>query len=263
MLETRLAKTLEKLEKHGNVEVKKLSEEFGVTEKTIRKDLNRMEEMELLKRVHGGAVLNIKRSEGSYTNNQVRNAYMRDKEQIAHAAFNYVRNAGADGHVLYLDASSTIYELSRYLKNLPHLTIITNDLNIVSNLNNMTSRLHVTGGTLTNDINRYFVGSDAVQMINNHQMSICFVGTSSLNANFGFMTHTNEDAQIKRAAISRSSTKICLTDHTKFNQVSFVKFAEAKDIDIIITDDKAPTEQIRAFEEQGVKVIIAQNTAQL
>ena len=121
----------------------------------------------------------------------------------------------------------------------------------------MSGRLHLTGGTLSNNVNRYLVGIDAINMINNHFATLCFIGASSLNAETGFLTHTNEDAQVKKAIMARSARSVCLADHTKFQKTSFVKFAEPNDFDIIITDDKTPIDQIRAFEEKGVQVIVA------
>lgn len=256
MLESRQTIIIEKLEKYGNVEVKKLSQELGVTEKTIRQDLIRMENLGLLKRVHGGAVINVKQT-SSYFSNNIRTSALPAKEKIARAAFDYLKNTGIEGLSIFLDAGTTTYELSRYLKNLSNLTIITNDLLILSNLSNLGNHLHSTGGTLSNNVNKYFVGVDALEMIHKHNASLCFIGASSLNANIGYMTHTNEDAQIKRAVLERSAISVCLVDHTKFNKNSFVKFADLNQIDVIITDDKTPIDTIKKFEEQNVKVIIA------
>ncbi len=260
MLEARLSSILKRLEKYGNVEVKQLSMELGVTEKTIRQDLIRMEKLGYLKRVHGGAVINAKESQDALSNS-LRSINLGCKEQIAQAAFDYLRNNNSSGTIIFIDAGTTNYELSKLMRNLDNLTIITNDLLIASRLSNMVGNLHLTGGTLSNNVNRYLTGSDAISMINNHFASVCFIGTSSIDPDLGLYTQTDDDAQIKRAIISRSSTTICLADHTKFAKTSFVKFAESTDFDIIITDQETPKEKIESLEQRGIKVIVAKESS--
>ncbi len=256
MQNDRLTKIVSLLEKTGSVEVRQLSEELNVTEKTIRQDLTRLEQEGILKRVHGGAIQNLNYSLEAYSDS-MRIRCLRSKESIALAAFEYARQISPEVSVFFLDAGTTTYEFSRLLRNLNYSTVLTNDLMIAENLYSMNGALHLTGGSLFYKVNRYLIGPDAINMINNHWMSICFLGASSISIERGFMTYTNEDAQIKQAAISRSETAICLADHTKFSKNSFVRFADFKDIDILITDADTPAEQVRAIEEQGTKVILA------
>lgn len=255
MFENRIAVISEKIEKYGNVEVKQLSKEFGVTEKTIRQDLARMEKMGLLKKVHGGAVSNIKQAEDAYQNRNRLIAHS-SKALIARAAYDYVLKRGALGQVFFIDAGTTTYEFSRYLKNQPS-TVITNDLLIASNLSPRDGFTHLTGGQICNNVNKFLVGSDAIDMIHKHSASICFVGTSAISPQEGFMTQTYEDAAVKRAMISRADFSICLTDHAKFGRSSFVKFAGFEEVDLIITDS-ASEEQIRAYRARGIDIMVAQ-----
>lgn len=254
MLESRLAIISDNLEKNGNVEVRMLSRELGVTEKTIRQDLAKMEKMGLLKRVHGGAVSNVKPTEDAFQNSKRMIAH-KSKELIAHAAFEYIRKVGTFGQVFFIDAGTTNYEFARYLKD-RSCTVITNDLLIASNLSTREVSVHLTGGQICNYINKYLVGPDAVETIRKHVASICFIGASSISINNGFMTQTNDDAAVKRAMIANSNFRICLADHLKFDKVSFTKFADIDEYDLIITDT-ATEEQIKAFEEKGVKMIVA------
>lgn len=254
MLESRLSKIMEKLEKSGNIEVKHLSQELGVTEKTIRHDLTKMEKMGLLKRVHGGAVPIIKQAEDAYANT-ARKISLHNKEQIARTAFEYVRQLADDRPIFYVDASTTNYEFVRYLKNLP-ITVITNDLLIASLLSVTNVTLHLTGGRILNNVNKYLIGPDAIDTINKHYADICFIGTSSISTKDGCMTYNNEDIAIKRAMLAHSKFSICLADHTKFENTSFVKFADISEINMIITD-QATEEQVKAFEDFGVKILTA------
>jgi DeoR/GlpR family transcriptional regulator of sugar metabolism len=252
MFESRISVITDRLEKYGNVEVKQLCREFGVTEKTIRSDLSKMEKKGLLKRVHGGAVSNIKQAEDAYLNRD-RMISLHSKELIAHLAFDYVSSLSAIGQVFFIDAGTTNYEFARTLRNMNH-TIITNDLLIASKLSPMVGAVHITGGRIDNDINKYLVGPDAIEMINRHSANICFLGTSSFSISNGLMTHTNEDAEVKRAMMNHSGTIICLADHSKYETTSFVKYADISELDILITD-QATAEEKEAFEKLGVKLI--------
>mgnify|MGYP002856456427 CR=1 FL=1 len=254
MLESRVTRIAEKLEKNGNVEVRQLASELNVTEKTIRHDLIKMERMGLLKRVHGGAISNIRKAEDAYAN-QARTISLKAKERIAAKAFEYIRSVTSTGEVLYIDAGTTNYEFARYLKNTENI-IITNDLLIASNLSTSSVTLHITGGRIFNNVNKYLVGSDALDMIAKHDASFCFVGASSIDAEKGLMTLNNEDAEIKKAMIAHSKTVICLADHTKFANTSFARFADTEKIDLIITDS-IEEEYRKKIEEKGVKVLIA------
>lgn len=254
-----MAAIANKLEKYGSVEVGELARELHVTEKTIRHDLDRMEKKGLLKRVHGGAVSISRQPEDAYASRS-RIIGLKAKEEIAKAAFTYYQHVAGEDQVVFIDAGTTNFEFARYLRNMP-LTLITNDLMIVSKLSSLEGHLHVTGGRLANNVNRYLVGADAIEMISRHAFSMCFIGASSISAQNGFMTHTDEDAQVKRAVLARSGERICLADHTKFNRSSFVKFADMGQMDVLITDAiDLPTR--REFSEAGLHVIAADEEIQ-
>lgn len=252
MLESRISIISEKLEKFGNVEVKQLSQEFQVSEKTIRADLTKMEKMGLLKRVHGGAVSTMKKSEDAYFN-KYRTVALEEKEWIARMAFDFVRDFGTTGKVFFIDAGTTNYEFSKYFGNMSN-TIITNDLLIASRISSMDIPVHMTGGQINNDVNKYLVGPDALHMIKSHFADICFLGASSIGLKQGLMTQTNEDAEVKKAMIAQSKKIVCMVDSSKFEKTSFVKFADIQEIDIIITD-QISKQQIDDLACIGVKVI--------
>jgi DeoR/GlpR family transcriptional regulator of sugar metabolism len=255
MLESRISLIAEKLEKHGNVEVKTLSREFQVSEKTIRQDLEKMEKMGLLKRVHGGAVSINKNSVDAYSHS-ARTVGLPSKERIARKAYDYLRSIGTVGIVCFVDAGTSTYEFARLLRNLTNI-VITNDLFIASLLSSSEESIHVTGGHIVNNVNQYLVGPDALEMIEKHSAKICFLGATAISLTGGFMTQTNEDAQIKKAMMANSEIKVCLADHSKFEKTSFVKYAQANEFDVIITDEASPDE-IEAFKKIGVQLLCAQ-----
>ena len=127
------------------------------------------------------------------------------------SSVHYYQHVAGEDQVVFIDAGTTNFEFARYLRNMP-LTLITNDLLIVLKLSSLEGHLHVTGGKLANNVNRYLVGADAIEMISCHVLSMCFIEANSISAQNGFMTHTDEDAQVKRAVLrGQESASIWLT----------------------------------------------------
>lgn len=213
-----------------------------------------MEKKGLLKRVHGGAVGINRQLEDAYASRS-RIIGLKAKREIAKAVFIYYQHVAGEDQVVFIDAGTTNFEFARYLRNMP-LTLITNDLMIVLKLSSLEGHLHVTGGKLANNVSRYLVGADAIKMISRQALSMYFIEANSISAQNGFMTHTDEDAQVKRAVLARSGKRICLADHTKFNRSSFVKYADMEQMDILITDT-IDLGTRRQFSEAGLRVIAA------
>lgn len=248
----RMQDICERLEAKGSVDIKMLSAVHKVTEKTIRQDLTKMEEMGLLERVRGGAVL--KQAYNSiFPIKDRRKLHTVEKTDIARAAYSYIN----DGDIIILDNGTTTLELAKLIKN-KRIIVIANDLVIVNELylSNAIS-LYVTGGRLKNEGNYSFVGADAIKMIQQYHANKVFLGTSSISMQQGLMTFSSEEADVKRAMIEAAEQAICLADSTKFNRAAFVKFTDVKDLDMIITDKGIAPEDVTAFAQQGVDVIIA------
>ncbi len=258
MKNNRTARILDRLEQDGSVKVKQLSEELEVTEKTIRQDLIQLEEQGFLKRVHGGAVQSLNEAYPG-SGGRTPSLYLRSKKNIAVATVSYLLSnyLSVISVTLFIDAGTTTYEFARQLKGGIQCNIITNDLHIASALYPSMEEVNLTGGRLTQRGSSYLIGPDAIRMISDHWFTISVIGTSALNLERGLMTFTNEDAEIKKAALANSKVKICLADHSKFEAHSFVKFADLSDIDILVTDSETSPEQIRLMEEAGLEVIVA------
>lgn len=236
------------------VKVKQLSLRFNVTEKTIREDLIVLEKKGYLQRTHGGAVIADKQAEISFSK-ELLNTTNSDKELIAKAAYKFFINLNIPSHIVFIDAGSTTETFAPYLKNTFH-TIITNDLKIIGMLSSMGNQVHCTGGELQSNFNHYFTGPDALEMINKHSATVCFIGASSVNTKTAFSTQTNADVEIKKAMIRNSKIRVCLADRSKFDNISFAKFADFSDIDYLITDEIS--DQIKKeFNDLGIYVISA------
>lgn len=237
------------LERDGSIDVNTLSDQFGVTAKTIRQDLAELEAKGLLERVHGGAVYKSN-GNGLFPILERKQHNLEEKERIAAAALKYIKN----GDTIILDGGSTTLQLA---KRLPEqcLVVITNDLIIAGELLPRESiTLYLTGGKLRREGVYTLLGREAERIINSYNVNRLFLATSALDFEQGLTVLSEEEAEIKKAMFNAAKEVICLADYSKFHKVAFVPFAPLKKIDRLITDDRISKTDLNRLATLGIKV---------
>lgn len=253
MLIKRMQLICDKLEEDGSVGIRPLSEELGVTEKTIRQDLIKMENMGLLDRVRGGAVAK-RTTNGIFPINDRRKHHTDEKRRIGCAAAQLIK----DGDIVIIDNGTTTQALVEFIKN-KRIIVITNDLIITNALKDCPSiTLYSTGGKLRRDADNYsFVGQDTIHTIQQKNACIAFIGTSAFSFEQGLMTFSEEEAEVKRAIIHAAVQKVCLADSTKLGEIALACFAAISDIDVLITDTGANSKELEKLEKEGGIQVLA------
>jgi len=237
------------LSEKGSVDATQLSERFAVTPKTIRKDLDKLENMGLLDRVHGGAVL--KRTDDSvFPIEQRKLQNLTEKQRIGSAALEYV----SDGDSLILDGGTTTLELARLLGE-KKILAITGDLKIVLELMNKPNiDLFVTGGRLRREGAYTLLGRDTERILEKYKAKKVFLATSALDLDSGLSVLNSEEAEVKKAMIAAAQEVICLVDYSKFHHVAFAPFCPLKKINVLITDDRIQPKEREALQLMGISV---------
>lgn len=233
------------------VRVSYLSKLFNVSEETIRRDLDKLEEDGLLKKLHGGAVPidlsninSIKPIKERITEN------IDEKATIARLALEIIE----DDDTLFLDTGSTTLQLAKILNN-KKLTVITNDICIAFELCQKENiNLIMPGGTKRQGTYN-LIGADCEKAMSNYNVNKVFISSSGIKPQQGITTSNVADATVKKAMIRRGSQVICLSDHSKFCKAALVSFASFDDIDILITDAPVEKSFAEAFAEAGVRII--------
>ena len=149
---------LEMLKENGSAAVSVLSEVLGVTEETVRRDLEKMEKNGELIRTHGGAV-SVDQTTAELSYNRRFKAYTAEKVRIAKEASRHINPFDT----VFIDASTTAYYLANEIKNIKNLTVITNSLKVISLLSDSGVRVVSVGGVLSE--NGSFVGNIAEKCI--------------------------------------------------------------------------------------------------
>lgn len=235
----RRSEILKQLEKDGTVYVSSLSESFGVTEETIRRDLERLETAGHLVRTHGGAIRSDANTPKLEQSAKIRKATnIKEKTAIAKLISNLIQ----DGDDIMVDDSSTSLFAVQELKKKHNLTLITNSLDILSEVADASDwNVMGTGGVLR-ERSMSFVGNQAETMITNFYVDKAIISCKGLDISRGFTDSTEPSALIKRRMIDSAREVILAVDSSKFDLISFVQIGRLNRVTAIVTD-KAPSQQ--------------------
>ncbi|GKV70048.1 DeoR family transcriptional regulator [Sporosarcina sp. NCCP-2716] len=228
MLETeRHAIIMRMVAELGTVRIQDLREETGSSESTIRRDLIELEKQRKLKRIHGGASkLQGKLSESPMTEKSSKN--LQEKQEIAQLAASLVD----ENDTIYLDAGSTIYEMIRHLP--PSVTVVTNGISHTDALLDRGCKTILTGGS-AKPSTKALIGRGALASMNQYRFDKCFLGVNGLHPDYGLTTPDEEEASMKELAIRLSRDAFALVDPSKFQEVSFARFAELDEVTVLTT----------------------------
>lgn len=247
--EERKSKILDSLNKYGKVKVCDLSQLYDVSEVTIRRDLQELEEDRLIKRVHGGAILSDN-TKFEPTFSEKIDKFYEEKESVGKLAASLI----VDGDTIALDAGTTTLSIAKHIE-AKNITVLTNSLDISYELAKMRDvEVIVTGGTLRWET-RAMVGPVADNTLKGFRVDKAFVGANAICIINGLTTPNVNEANTKREMIKIAKQTIVVCDHSKFKVVLFSKIVDLDSVDIIITDNQVERELLEKFEEKGVRVI--------
>ena len=250
MTAEREQRIMELLRGGGVLPVARLAAELGVSEATVRRDLQGMHERKLLHRVRGGAALRVpEREEPLFQDKESRNSAA--KQRIAERALALIE----DHDVIYLDGGSTLLMLARLLDARKDLTIVTNSLMAAAALMTMPHRLILVGGEFR-ALSRTLVGPLTASVIQSVRVDKAFMGTIGFTLEDGMTTTDPGEAFTKEQVMRRANQVILLADGSKLGHPSFARSGGVEEINVLITDAVA-SEFEKELEQRGVEVLVA------
>ncbi|MBO0457123.1 DeoR/GlpR transcriptional regulator [Enterococcus hulanensis] len=218
------------LDSEHSVRINELSQELKVTRETIRRDLYTLEDEGRIKKVHGGAILEISTGETDYKKRKIEK--WKEKEQIAKKAVSYIE----EGDSIYLDYGTTTLALAKEIAKLKNITVVTNTLPIINVLvKNQEINLIIPGGVLRNNESSLF-GQFALNNICDIFVTIGFFGCSGIDSKAAITSHHMGEVLISKQMIQQSQTSIVIADQSKFGSIALNRTANFDDIDIVVTD---------------------------
>lgn len=247
----RRALILDRLNSIGQVEVNALSKELGVSEVTVRNDLTRLEQKNMLIRARGGAI-KLDRVGVDFALSEKNQQNLEEKKRIGQIAARLIE----DGDTIILDSGSTTMEVAKNLHHLNDLTVITNALNVANQLAEYKNTNVIIPGGFLRKTSLSLVGATAEESFRNYFCDKLFLAVDGFNSTHGLSTPNVEEAHLNRIMIDISKQVIVVTDSSKFQKRSFAFIAPITEVDVVITDSGIPTEDLKKLENAGIQVII-------
>jgi len=247
---------LEHLEREGSVLVKDIAAKLGVSETTIRRDLNELDGQKMLRQVYGGAV-RLERSSPafrfSWSNRSTQE--IDAKRKIGRCAAGLVN----DDDILYIDPGTTSWEMIPYLKNKRNLTIISNSVRIQQCTEFIGHHTILQlGGTFRPD-RLDTVGALAIMGLEQLRGYKAFQGGDGMDIEFGLSAIDHESALIAKTALAKARGVYVIVDHTKFDNPSLLfKITGIESINYIITDRPLSDAWTEKCRHAHITVVVAE-----
>ncbi|SEN95217.1 DeoR/GlpR family DNA-binding transcription regulator [Paenibacillus sp. OV219] len=233
----------------GSIRVAELSQLCRVTEETIRRDLDRLENEGRLLRSYGGAIrIQPQTLETPYLLRE--SAHVAEKQNISMEAVKLVE----PNDRIVIDASTTTWHLAELLPDIP-LTVLTNSLNVVYVLREKKNVVVIsTGGTLVpNSLS--FVGPLAEQSLEEYHVDKAFISCKGVHMERGISESNELQARVKRKMVGMADQVFLLADYSKFNMQAFTTITGWDRIDHLITDTQTPAEYVQQLRRRSIDVI--------
>ena len=251
LYEERRRAILEILKREGRVLVQDLTKRFGTSQVTIRKDLEDLHAHGLIHRTHGGA---LPAREGALEDPALRekqNVHRKEKLLIAKEAVRMVQ----EGQVVILDSGTTTTEIAKALRDFRNLTIVTNAVNIASELAGTTVEVILTGGTLRKN-SFSLVGPIAEETLHRLNADLLFLGVDGFDVHYGLSTPNLPEAKVNRVMVDISRRAVAVCDSSKFGRRSLSLIVSPSALHAVITDRGIPKSDMQALKKAGIEVRI-------
>jgi DeoR/GlpR family transcriptional regulator of sugar metabolism len=246
--EERRQAILDQLAAAGRVAVAELSAAFGVSEVTVRGDLQALAERKLVVRTHGGAMLANGTNELALVLRRQRQ--VKEKGRIGAAGAALVE----DGDAIFLDSSSTSLAIAHHLRQHRHVTVVTNSLEVAHELFDAQHIDLIMLGGVLQQATASFVGAYGLAALDRLNLQKGFFGAHGISLDAGLTDVSPEEAAVKQPLVARCRQVVAVLDATKWGRVGVASFAQISQIDRVITDAGAEEELVRQVQAVGIVV---------
>lgn len=247
----RIDRVLEILARSGYRSVAELSTELDVSEMTVRRDLDRLEQRRLIKRTHGGAFAGQDMIEIDY---RVRETVRRaEKEAIGRLGWSLVR----PGESVFIDAGTTTAYLALAMDDTRRITVVTNSTIVLTTLEARPNIECILLGGKVHALSHSLIGPIAEETVRQFRFTTAFLGTAGINLREGFTQSNVDEVPVKKQAAANARRVIVLADSSKINHDVLVLFLRLDQVQTIITDNGIAADHRAALQEKGIEVLVA------
>lgn len=242
---------LEELRRSGSCRIQELARRLEVSEETIRRNVRKLAENGLVRKVHGGVYLPDTVQELTFHQRMDLNPDA--KRRVASAVAGIVR----DGDSLFLDIGSTTAYVAQALRNRRELFVVTNSVAVAHTLATRNgNRVFLAGGELRSHDAGAF-GREALAFVQQFSVQYAVLSAAAIDTETGFMLFDLQEAEFSREIMARAEQTVVAADATKFGRRAPIRMAAADDIDLLVTDAAPPTEIAERLAAASVQILVA------
>ncbi|MDC6133401.1 DeoR/GlpR family DNA-binding transcription regulator [Burkholderia gladioli] len=250
-LNARQQELLDWVQRDGFVTVEDLAAHFDVTPQTIRRDVNWLADLNLLRRYHGGASLPTSSENVSYSARQ--RMFHDEKRRIAALAATHIPDQAS----LFINLGTTTEEVARALNRHHGLRVITNNLNVASMMSGYPEcEVLITGG-IVRPWDKGIVGELAIDFIRQFKVDYAIIGTSAIETDGTLRDFDTREVRVAEAIIQHARTVYLVTDHSKFGRPALVRQGHLSQVHALFTDKAPPEEMGETIAAAGTQVYLA------
>lgn len=245
----RLQRIVDLVNERRSIRVSELSELCGVTEETIRRDLDKLEAEGKLARTHGGAVsLSENQSEVPYYEREI--VHKEEKRRIAEEAAKRIRPKER----ILLDASSTAWYMARLIPDIP-LTVLTNSIKVAIELSAKEKIQVISTGGILSPGSLSYVGPLAERALEQYHVNKLFLSCKGAHLERGLSESNELQGLIKQRMIDAADEVVLLADSSKFGVQAFTHVAGWDRVTRVVTDEGASADDLSRLREMGIDVV--------
>jgi len=251
LIEERRQHILSLIQNEGRVLVGDLSRNLGISQITIRKDLEYLQSKGLVQRTHGGALRIQSSALFDPSLQEKQKQHSQEKQRIAEAAAKMVE----DSQCVMLDSGTTTTAIAHELRRFSQLTVITNAVNIAAELASTNLEVILIGGSLRKN-SFSLVGPLAEDVLEEMHADILFLGVDGFDPEVGLTTPNFLESRVNRAMVKASRRVVAVCDSTKFNRRSLSRIVPPSAVHCVITDRGLSNETAEALRAQNIEVVL-------
>ncbi len=245
---------LEEIRRVGAVRVSELTRLLGVSDMTVRRDLDVLANAGLVDKVHGGATApgHLSADEPGFEAKSHRQ--LEEKEAIARAAAALVE----PGQAIGLSAGTTTWRLAHHIRDVADLTVVTNSIQVANVLHaerRPDLTVILTGGVRTPS--DALVGPVAVATLRSLHVDVLFMGVHGMSADAGFTTPNLLEGETDQAHLASAERVVVVADHTKWGVRGLSRIARLEDADVLVTDRGLPADALTVLTEHIEEIVVA------
>ncbi len=239
----RIKEIEEYIKEKKSLTLEELTNKFDISIQTLRRDLKELEEKGNIEKVYGGVIY----KDGSVIDIGLRETGSLDKKRkIGELASSKVK----ENDVIFIDSGTTACQIVPYLKK--NITIVTHSLLVIKELENRKDlNTILIGGQYRSDIKSFVFDTSNIP----YNFDLAFISTVGFDLKKGLTNNDFFEGNVKKQVLNHSKIKCVVLDDSKFGNVAFNKFADIKDIDIVISNEKVNKEYLNYFSKNKILYI--------